>query len=115
MPGLELLDDAIITPLEDDLLGAPGGFPNSLLLIQIGEDKYAANNVTLHDGEAINGLACFPTPDDAATYTGLLAGLNGEFVRKSFEEAREIAKAKPILHAMLLFVDGKVAEVHFVR
>ncbi|MER3496828.1 MAG: hypothetical protein C4320_08755 [Armatimonadota bacterium] len=115
MNGMELLDSPVITPLEEDLLGSAGGFPNSLLLIQIGTDKYAANNATLADGQSVNGLACFPTPDDAATYAGLLAGLDGEFVKKSFDEARDIAKSKPTLDAMFLFVDGKIVEVHFVR
>jgi len=46
---------------------------------------------------------------------GLLAGLSGEIVGKTFEEAREIAISKPVLHCLMLFVDGRIVEVHFVR
>ncbi len=109
------IDSPLGLTLDEGLLGGFGGFPDSLFLISVGNGKYAANNATLTDGEAINGLACFPSPDDATTYMGLLAGLNGEIVQKSFEEAREIALSKPVLHAMFLFVDGRIVEVHWVR
>ena len=46
---------------------------------------------------------------------GLLAGLSGEIVSKSFEEAREIAKSKPKLSCILLFVGGNIVDIHFVR
>lgn len=97
------------------MLGGFGGFPDKVYLINVGGDRYAANNVTLPDGQNTNGLACFPTPDDATTYMGLLAGLGGEIVGKSFEEAREIAKSKPVLSCLLLFVAGQIVEVHYVR
>lgn len=92
-----------------------GGFPNALFLISVGGDKYAANNATLPDGQNVNGLAAFPDPDEATTYMGLLAGLSGTIVSKSFEEAREIAKSKPKLDCVFLFVGGKIVEVLYVR
>jgi len=101
--------------LEEFELESYGGFPNQLYLIQVGDGKYAANNATLPDGQNVNGLATFPDPDEATTYMGLLAGLSGEIVAKSFEEAREIAKSKPALSCVLLFVAGKIVEVHYVR
>jgi hypothetical protein len=101
--------------LEESELGGFGGFPDRLYLISVGEGKFAANNATLPDGENVNGLACFPDPDEATTYMGLLAGLSGEIVTKSFEEAREIAKSKPVLSCLFLFVGGKIVEVHYVR
>jgi hypothetical protein len=102
--------------LDEAMLGGFGGFPDSLFLISVGGDKYACNNVTpLGEGEPINGLACFPDPDEATSYMGLLAGLSGEIVQKSFEEAREIAIGKPVLNAMLLFVATKIVEIHWVR
>mgnify|MGYP000975434933 CR=1 FL=1 len=103
-----------ITLIEEQL-GAFGGFPDRVHLISVGEDKYAANNVTLPDGQNTNGLACFPSPDDATVYMGMLQGLSGEIVSRSFEEARQIAKSKPVLSCLLLFVDGKIVEVHYVR
>src|SRR4051812_18833737 len=96
--------------LEEFQLEGYGGFPNQLYLISVGDGKYAANNATLPDGQNLNGLACFPDPDEATTYMGMLAGLNGEIVAKSFEEAREIAKSKPALSCLFLFVGGKIVE-----
>lgn len=113
--AIELSNNPLITSLEEDLLGGFGGFPDHIYLISVGDGKYAANNATLPDGESINGLACFPTLDDATTYMGLLAGLSGDTVKKTFEEARQIAKSKEVLHAMFLFDGGRIVEIHFVR
>ncbi|MFI5384933.1 MAG: hypothetical protein ACHQ50_02325 [Fimbriimonadales bacterium] len=103
-----------ITLIEEEL-GGFGGFPDKLFLISVGDDLYAANNATAPDRTILDGLACFPSPDDATTYMGLLAGLSGEIVAKSFEEAREIAKGKPKLNCLLLFLAGHIVEIHFVR
>ncbi len=101
--------------LEEELLEGFGGFPNQLFLISVGQDKYAANNATLPDGQSVNGLACFPSADDATSYMGILAGLSGEIVSKSFEDARQIAIGKPVLSCLFLFVDGRIVDVHWVR
>ncbi len=111
----KVLDNPLDLTLDEAMLGGFGGFPDRVFLICVGGDKYACNNATLADGQKINGLACFPSPDDATTYMGLLAGLAGEIQGKAFEEAREIAVGKPVLSALFLFVDGKIVEVHFVR
>lgn len=110
------VDDAPLgIQLEEGQLGGYGGFPERLFLIEVGDGKFAANNVTLPDGQNINGLAAFPSADDATTYMAMLAGLNGEIVGTSFEEARQIAISKPVLHCVLLFVDGRVVDMVFVR
>ncbi len=101
--------------LDESMLGGFGGFPDRLFLISVGGDRFACNNATLPDGQNINGLACFPSADDATTYMGLLGGLSGDIVGKSFEEAREIAIGKPVLSALFLFFDGKIVEVHYIR
>jgi hypothetical protein len=101
--------------LEEDLLGGFGGFPDRLFLISVGNGKYASNNATLPDGQNINGLACFPSADDGVQYMGMLSGLSGDLVGKSFEEARQIAISKPVLSALFLFLDGHIVEVHYVR
>ena len=111
----DLVDRPIDTVLEEDLLGGFGGFPDRLFLINVGDGKYAANNATLPDGQVVDGLACFPSPDDATTYMGLLAGLNGKIVGATFEEARQIAISKPKLSCLLLFAGGKIVDVHHVR
>jgi hypothetical protein len=101
--------------LEELELGGYGAFPDRLFLISVGGDRYACNNATLPDGESVDGLATFPDPDEATTYIGLLAGLSGDIVPKKFEEAREIAKGKPRLSCLFLFVGGRIVEVHYVR
>lgn len=101
--------------LDEELLGGYGGFPEQLFLISAGDDKYAANNVTLPDGQSINGLATFPSRDDASVYQGMLAGLSGEIVEKTFEEARQIAISKPILSCLLLFHDNHIVDLCWVR
>jgi hypothetical protein len=117
MPMSQIADrpGIISIPIEEDLLGGFGGFPDRLYLVSAGEGKFAANNATLPDGQVVDGLACFPSMDDATVYMAMPTGLAGEVVSRSFEEAREIAKSKPKLNCLLLFVDGKIVEVHFVR
>ncbi len=110
-----VLDNPLGIHLEEELLEGFGGFPDSLILISVGGDKYACNHAILPDGQAINGLACFPSADDATTYMGLLAGLSGDMVKKSFEEARQIAIGKPVLSALFLFIDGHILDVHYIR
>jgi hypothetical protein len=101
--------------LEESELGGFGGFPDKVYLISVGGGKYACNNATVAGGDRLDGLATFPDPDEATTYMGLLAGLSGDIVSKSFEEAREIAKSKPILSCLFLFHGGHIVEIHFVR
>jgi len=111
----ETIESPLGTVLEESMLGGFGGFPDKLYLIGVGGERYAANNATLPDGQAVDGLATFPDPDEATTYMGLLAGLNGEIVSKTFEEARKITISKPRLMCMFLFAGGKIVDVHWVR
>lgn len=100
--------------LDEELTEGYSQFPGEVYLLSVGDGKYAANNVTIAD-VTHNGLAVFPSLDDVMVYSGLLAGLNGDPVRKSFEEARAIAVSKPMLDCLFLFVDGRIMDVHFVR
>lgn len=111
----DLLDSPLGTQLDESMLEGFGGFPNKLFMISAGDDKYAANNATLPDGQTIDGLATFPDADEATTYMSLLAGLSGEIVSKTFEEAREIAVSKPRIMCLFLFVGGRIADLHWVR
>ncbi|HJP83144.1 MAG TPA: hypothetical protein VJ835_06515 [Fimbriimonadaceae bacterium] len=111
----ELVDNPLGIQLEESSLEGFGGFPNALYLINVTGEKFAANCATLHDGQTVNGLATFPDPDEATTYMGLLAGLSGDIVKKTFEEARAIAISKPTLSCLFLFVDGHIADVHWIR
>jgi len=115
MASIPVINNPLITSLEEDLLGSVGSFPERVYLLFAGEGKYACNNATTPDGMIVNGLACFPDPDEATTYMALAAGLNGEIVSKTFEEAREIAKSKEVLDCLFLFAAGAIVEIHFVR
>jgi len=101
--------------IEENEFESFGGFPNQLYLISVGDGMYAANNATLPDGQNLNGLASFPDREEALTYMGLLAGLSGDIVPKTFEEARDIAKSKPRLSCIFLFAHSKIVDVHYVR
>lgn len=104
-------------PIEQEELGSFGGFPDSFLMIAMGEGKYAANNASTPppDPITLDGLACFPAVPDAELYTLSLKGLQGEIVQKSFAEAREIALSKPKINSLLLFVNNRIVEYTFVR
>ena len=112
---IKLSDNPLGIQLEADELLGYGSFPSKLFLISVGGDKYACNFATGKDGEPLDGLATFPDPDEATTYMGLLAGLSGEIVSKTFEEAREIAKSKPRLNCMFLFVAGHIVEICYIK
>lgn len=111
----DLIDNPLITQLDESMLEGFGGFPNALFVIDCGGGRYAANNATLPDGQTVDGLATFPDADEATTYMGLLAGLGGEIAKKTFDEAREITVSKPRLMCMFLFAGGKIVDVHWVR
>ena len=113
--AIELLDNPLITSLEEDLMGSFGSFPDEIYLISVGDDKYAANNATTPDGMTMNGLACFMSPDDATTYMAKETHLEGKIKKSSFNDAREIAKSKPKLDCLFLFQGVQIIEIHFVR
>lgn len=113
--AIELIDNPLITSLEDDLMGSFGSFPEEIYLISVGEGKYACNNATTPDGMQVNGLACFPSPDDATSYMTDANGMSGDIKKSSFNDAREIAKSKPVLDSLLLFAGTRIVEIHFIR
>lgn len=113
--AIELTENPLITSLEQDLMGSFGLFPENVFVISMGDGKYACNNATLADGTTVSGLAVFPTEEDTHWYSSLLAGLSGDPRKIPFEEARQIAKSKPILDSLLLFKFGKIVEIHFIR
>ena len=90
-------------------------FGQSSNLVTVEEGKYACNNATTPDGMTVNGLSCFPSVDDALSYMSQPGMLRGETKRVSFEDAREIAKGKPVLDSLLLWDSSRIVEIHFVR
>ncbi len=113
--AIEIIDNPLITSLEEDLMGSFGSFPEEIYLISVGDNRFACNNATTPDGMQVNGLACFPSPDDATTYMSSENGLPGDIKKSSFNDAREIAKSKPVLDCLFLFAGIQIVEIHFVR
>ena len=113
--AIELLNNPLITSLEEDMMGSFGSFPDEIYLISVGENKYACNNATTPDGMEVNGLACFLSPDDATTYMSAETHLEGDIKKSSFNDARDIAKGKPVLDCLFLFQGVQIIEIHFVR
>ncbi len=113
--AIEILENPLITSLEDDLWESISSFPNELYLISVGDSKYACNNATTPDGMTVNGLSCFPSIDDATSYMAVPGMLSGDTKRVTFDEAREIAKGKPVLDSLLLWDAARIVEIHFVR
>ena len=97
------------------MMGSFGSFPDEIYLISVGDEKFACNNATTPDGMTVNGLACFLSPDDATTYMAAEKHLEGKIKKSSFQEARDLAKSKPVLDCLFLFQGVQIIEIHFVR
>ena len=113
--SIELLESPLISSFDEGMWDSISNFPDEIYLISVGEGKYACNNATTPDGMTVNGLSCFPSVDDAISYMAQPGMLSGDTKRVSFEDAREIAKGKPVLDSLLLWDNSRIVEIHFVR
>lgn len=113
-PGIELED--LLGNQPDDVLGAPGDFPNALIMISLGGGKYAANNATTPgpDPMDVNILVVFTTEEEAEKWEAKWK-LTGEHVSKNFEEARAIALSKSNVFGLGLQINANTAIIHWVR
>lgn len=115
----------VIDPLEK-LLGdidttndfSEMGYPEEVVLIELGEDLYACVNVTpdpvREPDWTINALAAFIDMEEAAIFE-MQNGLKGRRVSKTFAQAREIAVSKPVLQAVAVQRNGTTFQLHYVR
>lgn len=98
--------------LTKPLLGLDCEFPDALyLLFQPTSQKYGCY---CHGG--VHGLACFSSESAAFRFAELI-DLNGMIAQKtSFDEAREIAKERPMpVNALMLLDSITNPVIHFVR
>lgn len=94
------------------ILGLGETFPDSLFVLR--HPPTSRYGCFCHDG--IHGLACFSEESSAAEF-GTEIGLPGMTIEAtSFDEAREIAKARPLpVVALMLLDDVGHPQIHFVR
>jgi len=98
--------------LEKPLLGLDTEFPDVVhVLHHAPSGRYGC---FCHEG--VHGLACFST-DIGATRFGEFIDLSGLTVQSmSFDEAREVAKDRPMpVVAMMLLDDMRHPVIHYVR
>jgi hypothetical protein len=94
------------------LLGLDDTFPDKLYVLHHpSSDRYGC---FCHDG--IHGLACFSTESGAVRFSEWI-DLSGMATRElSFEEAREVAKQRPMPVVALMLLDKMTdPSIHYVR
>lgn len=101
--------------LELPLLGLDDDFPENIYILKDkNKDKYACYHLT---SEGIYGLMCFEHNSNAASakedfqHKDIL-----EITQTTFDEAREIAKERPLPVTCLLLMDNPISpKIHFVK
>lgn len=94
------------------VLGLEDAFPDVLhLLHHAPTGKYGCY---CHDG--VHGVACFSTELDAFRFSEQISLTGIETIEVSFDEAREIAKARPMPVVALMLLDSlESPSIHYVR
>lgn len=100
---------------DKDELGNDSNFPDAVIMLFLGNDKYAAVNTvtTGPDPMTVNCLVCFASEKEVEVWEAKY--MTGEQVTKSFQEARELAISKPTIHGLALQVNGETRHIHWVR
>jgi hypothetical protein len=94
------------------LIGLEATFPEELYVLHHpASDRYGC---FFHEG--IHGLACFSTESGAFRFAEWI-DLSGMMTKQvSFDEAREIAKARPLPVVSLMLLDSlQNPQIHYVR
>lgn len=93
-------------------LGLDETFPDELFITHHPRtDRYGC---FCHDG--VHGLACFSTESGASRFSQMIELSGMVSLAITFEEAREIAKARPMPVISLMLLDQMDApSIHFVR
>ncbi len=94
------------------VLGLEDAFPDVLhLLHHAPSGKYGCY---CHNG--VHGVACFTTRVDAMRFSEHISLPGIETIEVSFDEAREIAKARPMPVVALMLLDSiEAPAIHYVR
>lgn len=98
--------------LDCPVLGLDVDFPSRVFVIK----HPPSGRYGCYCFDGIHGLACFSSGEAAMKFSGWLdlSGMEAEDV--SFDQAREIAKARPALIVSLMLLDDmEDPEIHYVR
>ena len=108
--------DKLIGTQDNDVLDTPGDFPDAVIMISLGAGKYAGVNATTNGPEPmeVNVLVVFANDNEAEIWENKW-GLTGERINKKFNEARDVAIAKPNVYGLGLQVNANTAAIHWVR
>lgn len=105
--------NADLLTLDAPILGLDDDFPSVLwVLHHVGSGKYGCYS---HKG--VHGLACFGNKQGALGFSEFITGLDGMVALEvSFDEAREIAKSRPLPVVSLMLLDRMDdPKIHYVR
>lgn len=108
--------EKLIGTEDNELLDTPSDFPDAVIMISLGNGKYAAVNATTPapDPMDVNIIAVFANENEAEIWEQKW-GLTGERVNKKFNEARDIAVSKPSVFGLGLQVNANTVAIHWVR
>jgi hypothetical protein len=95
-----------------ELMGLEETFPETLYVLH----HPASNRYGCFCHEGVHGLACFSTEDGAFRFSEWI-DLSGMCTRElSFDEAREIAKERPLPVVSLMLLDNLNSPlIHYIR
>ncbi|MFQ6540184.1 hypothetical protein [Aphanothece stagnina] len=98
--------------LDCPILGLDTDFPNRLHVVK--HPPSGKFGCYCHDG--VHGLACFSSEEGAFRFAEWIDLSNMASEEVSFDEAREIAKARPLPIVSLMLLDNlEDPKIHFVR
>lgn len=102
----------MVETITETILGIESDFPDQLfLLYHPGSAKYGCY---CHEG--VHGLACFTSESSAFRFAEWIDLSGMCSVEVSFDEAREIAKGRPLPIVSLMLLDSlNDPKIHYVR
>jgi len=98
--------------LDQPLLGLDVEFPRHLYVLH----HPATGRYGCYNHQGIHGLACFSFEDAAVKFSELIDLSGMTIVGLSFEEARDVAKARPLPVVALMLLDQvDKPTIHYVK
>lgn len=102
----------MVETLVEPVLGIGEEFPDSVYVLS--HPSTSRYGCYCHQG--IHGLACFSTETHAIRFSEWIDLSGMQVVRLSFDEAREVAKARPLPVVALMLLDRlEDPKIHYVR
>jgi hypothetical protein len=100
---------------DNTVLGNDPSFPDAVIMLSLGGNKFAAVNVTTIGPEpmTVGLLVCFATEQEAEIWEAQY--MTGEHVNKEFQQARDIAVSKPNVYGLALQQGARTVSIHWVR